>query len=550
MQPAGAPEDVGADLRVRPPFFWRKSALILVLGVLFAGALALRLYRIDEPPMDQAVDRQYWCAINARALYYDATPSVPEWRREIARLNGSRQGALEPSVVEHFAAWLYRIAGGEHLWIPRTLSVLLWTAGGVFIFLIARRIADVDAAVFSTGFYLYCPYGVLASRGFQPDPLMIFMMVAALYAILRHHERPSAGRLVAAAALSGVACIVKPMCGLQIAGAFLALALVRDGLRALIRPQSVLFAAIAFVPPLAYYLHVFLSGKVLHDVATGVLSPGLLLKPFFWPSWLAQIAHVIGYALFATALVGTFLFRGGPRALLLGLWGGYLAYGMVFCAPVSIVPYYQLPLIPVVALAAGPAVALVARRIRATSRRWEASAAVALMLFLVIFVGLASYLQERRKLAASMTSLSGWVVTSYYTRVNPDFESRVRVAEEVGRVTGHSRRLLFLAPDYGHPLLYHGEVCGRGWPSIYDLRGVRLRGGTFDAEKELHAAVASGQYDYFVVTDLVDYDAQPDLKRALTGRFRTVAAKDDYMIFDLRPPAERDGEPGGAGEAR
>ena len=38
------------------------------------------------------------------------------------------------------------------------------------------------------------PFGVLASRSFQPDPLMVSLSLVALWAIVRHDEAPEPRR--------------------------------------------------------------------------------------------------------------------------------------------------------------------------------------------------------------------------------------------------------------------------------------------------------------------------------------------------------------------
>src|SRR3712207_1056603 len=106
----------------------------LLIGLLSIAALGVRVYHIDDPPMDFHPTRQYHSAVMARGYYYEAADSAPHWKRELAILNGQREGIIEPPIVELAAFLAYRVLGGEHLWIPRLLSSVFWLIGGAFLY--------------------------------------------------------------------------------------------------------------------------------------------------------------------------------------------------------------------------------------------------------------------------------------------------------------------------------------------------------------------------------------------------------------------------------
>ena len=82
--------------------------------------------------------------------------------------------------------------------------------------------------------------------------------------------------------------------------------------------------------------------------------PELLTTFGFWKGWLEQIEYMVGYIALVGALFGLLLFRPGlPRAMMAGLWGGYLVFGLVFARHVHTHDYYSLQLVPVVALSLG-----------------------------------------------------------------------------------------------------------------------------------------------------------------------------------------------------
>src|SRR5690242_6844369 len=130
-----------------------------VLFLVCAAAVGIRAYHITDPLLEFHVTRQYRSAAIARALYLPYNSSMPGWAREIAVLNAD-QGALEPTIIEHLAACGYRLAGGEHLWIGRLISIIAWLIGGIAIWRIGRRLMSAAGTLWAVIVYLLAPYGV------------------------------------------------------------------------------------------------------------------------------------------------------------------------------------------------------------------------------------------------------------------------------------------------------------------------------------------------------------------------------------------------------
>src|SRR5215217_5805135 len=278
------------------------------------AAFCLRLYRIGEPLFDFSPVRQYHSALLARGFY--------EWLLTGNLETFPPDGVIEPPILELLASCTYVIIGGEHLWIPRLMSAVFWTIGGVFLYLIARKMVSPTASLLAVAFYLLDPAVVLPSRAFMPDPLMIMLLVMSVYFIVCYHEQHSAGRLMVAGVVSSLALFVKPgICLFQIYGAFFALMVYRRGLLGSLRSLHVYLFAVLTLIPMAIYYALFLRG-----VAGGRIEPELLLSLSFWRGWLWQIEYMAGYVAFTGALLGVLILRPGlPRALLAGLWAGFRA---------------------------------------------------------------------------------------------------------------------------------------------------------------------------------------------------------------------------------
>ncbi len=498
----------------------------IVLLVLFAAGLGIRLRDVTLPLTDFHPMRQYRGALMARAFYYGDDPAIPEWQREVAQKNLASEGFLEPPVMELMVSTLYRIAG-EHLWIPRLLSSVFWVMGGVFLYLLAKRMLSADGALFATAFYLLLPFGVVASRSFQPDPLMIMLLMASLLTIWLYHEKPSTKGLILAAAISGLALFIKPICIFAVYMSFVALAIYRHRTwKAIFKPDFIAFAAISFAPTAVYYLPALFArgGSRLQVNARAQFVPKLLFEQFFWAGWFVQVGRVVGTVPFAGAFIGLLLLpKGRSRFLLAGLWIGYVLFGMTFTYLVSTHDYYQLQLIPVVALSLSPLVTLIMGRIRQIYAQpyWRAAVLVLLLILSTLFSVYENWWRS---------------FFPFYTRSNSNI---VWVGPEVGDHVKHSPRTVFLTEAYGTPLAYYAELAGSNWPSVGDVEVGRIwNDPVLSVQERFEAMCIVPEVEYFIVTDFLEFARQPELQEILYNHYPVLAEGEGYLIFDLRTTSD------------
>jgi 4-amino-4-deoxy-L-arabinose transferase-like glycosyltransferase len=473
--------------------------------------------------MEFARVRQYHGALLARGFY--------EWLRGGHFKTIPPDGIIEPPLLELVASLAYLIVGGEHLWIPRLLSALFWTVGGVFLYLIAKRIVSPNAAVFSVFFYLFVPYSVFASRAFMPDPLMIMLLLVSIFTILRYHEQPTIRRLIIAAIASSLAIFVKPgICVFQVFGAFVSLALYREGVRrSLISPHLLVFTVLSILPTGLYYMYGTVLAGFLQNQASRKVVPQLLLEASFWEGWLGMISIVVGYV----ALVGAFfgmlaLRRGLPRALMIGLWSGYFLFGLIFTFHIQNHTYYSLQLIPVVALSLGPLADLVMKSLNRTvtpnglGQVGLPSYAGLLVLALSISVLGLSVIEQRQTISQ----------IAQQERKAPVHTRYVATFKEIGEVVNHSHRTVILFGTNQYALMYHGRLLGETWPTV--RRGDQEK-QEISAQRLFHRLRYSKKFspEYFITSRewlLLD----EELRRFLTDRFPIAAQGDNYIVFDLR----------------
>lgn len=504
-------------MRTDPARLWNfiLSKQSLLAG-LFLIALAVRLYNVDAPPLDFHPTRQYRSLVISRGYYYQNQASLPEWKRAIAQINMEKQGILEPPVMEMLVSTAYRVIGEEHFWVSRLFTILFWLAGGVLLYRIAMRVAGTLAAFFATVFYLLLPFAVVASRSFQPDSLMVFLMLAAILAVLRYDEGPSKRRLAIAGLLTAAAIFVKPVSTFAIFTVFTALHLYRHGsFKSLAQPKFLLFFPITLLPGLLFYIYGLMNTQEMQTQTQASFLPNLWINPFYWFGWVNQINAVIGYPSFLLALLGVLFFqKGRPLVFLIAWWAGYVLFCLIFNYHIATHDYYHLQLVPLASLSLGPLASLVARRLLEANPAWYERAAIAA----ILLAGLALALYS------GLSRLTG-----------QGFQRQVRLAAEVGEAVHHSTRTVYLDRDYGLPLEYHGELSGVPWPLASDLEWERLAGIPVPgAAERFEKEFSAGQPEYFIVMDLAEYEQQEDLKSFLSQNFSMFAQDDDYLIYKLQ----------------
>ena len=70
-------------------------------------------------------------------------------------------------------------------------------------------------------YYLFVPMGIIISRSFQPDSLMMMLFLASLYLVIGYFETLSMKQLLLAAAVTSVTLLLRPLVLFSIFCAFL-----------------------------------------------------------------------------------------------------------------------------------------------------------------------------------------------------------------------------------------------------------------------------------------------------------------------------------------
>jgi 4-amino-4-deoxy-L-arabinose transferase-like glycosyltransferase len=494
-------------------FFGSRKTLYATLLVIFLLAIGIRFYDLTDLPLDIHATRQLFSALKARGMYYATNPAgVPDWQKEIAIRQWKSIQEIEPPVMETIVANTYRVFG-EHLWIARIYSSLFWVLGGIFLFLLAREITNgINGAVVALMFYLFLPYGTIMSRTFQPDPLMVALIVAGAWATFRWRNAGTWKWAIAAGLLNGLAIFVKNVAVFPLAFAAVALVLER-GIQASAKDkQTWAVAGLSALPTAIYMVYGLFVADFLGQQFAFRFFPQLWGTLGFYLRWKEMIDSVTGFGVFALAIVGVFTAQRRGFALLLGLWAGYFAYGMTFAYHITTHDYYHLMLIPLVALSLAPAAETLLETVtRSRGGLVPARILLGLAVVLVAFIQI-------------------WNVR--VALIREDWQPEAVFWSDLGKTIGYDGPVLTMAPDYGYRLAYWGWQEVDSWLTAGDLAVRELDGRQINLLDKFKDQAAGKRF--FVVTQISKLDDQPEIKNYVNETYPVFARTDEYIIYDLQ----------------
>ena len=516
------------------PTYSRRTNLLLFATalLLLAVGMGVRMYDLTDQPLDFRPTRQLRSAIIARGMYYQMMPEANPSTRRDAILFWHSTGQYEPSILERIVAYTYLATGGENLWIARIYTSLFWIIGGLALFDLARRMALAAynnnrpegssaarvgyltgaAALVALGYYLFLPFGVQASRSFQPDPGMVMCIILSVYSLYRWSETKAWIWAVLAGLLGGIAVLLKVVAAYIVAGAAVGVVLYTLGLKRFWRSLQVWSMAILMITPSAIYYLVENQGRAsTYFTSWTVQLSHLLLEPSFYVRWVSFVQNLMGLMIILLALVGVLIASPRNRALLLGLWGGYILYGLFLPYQMYTHSYYHEQLIPILALSLVPVAQAILERLQQQPKIWQ-----------ILFTGV----------MLAGIAFPAWVAVSTQKAENDRKEPAYW--QEIASYLPDDGKILALTQDYGYRLMYYGWRKVILWPNSGELSLSALRG----SQKEFETLFKNKIEDksYFLVTAFGQFKDQPQLQKTLADNYPVYAQGDGYIIYDLQNP--------------
>ncbi len=513
-----------------------KTRLLLVAVLLFLLGLGLRLFDLDDQPIDFHPTRQLRGAIIARGMYYELSPGMREDSRQKALTFWASTGQYEPPILERIVALGYLILGNEAPWLARVLNTFLWMIGGAALYDLSKRILTENnllsksinqhysieiSALIALAYFLVLPFSVQASRSFQPDPGMVVWIILAAWAGFRWSDETTWKWALLTGLFSGLAIFTKAVAVYTIAGMLIGLTLFsyRDRHRQswlktitciLKSPEVWIIILLSIIPTAIYY-----SGRGVRTaeyLGSWTLSlTSLLVKYDTYLRWLNLVQELLSPIGLLLALLGLFFAAGRIRAMLIGLFFGYFMYGLFLPYQMTSHSYYHLQLVPIFALSMTP----------------------------VLQVGVNSVFKRGRILKITAIAIASicliygsWqALIPLYSR---DYRNEPGYWSNIASLLPEDGKIIALTQDYGYRLMYYGWRKVVLWPNRGEIRLSVLRGGEKDF-RDFFAKRIDGK-SYFLITAFNQFEAQPELKEILNENFELYAKGDGYLIYDLMIP--------------
>ena len=499
----------------------RRIALWIILLI----ALATRLYSVNAPFTDGGQERQTQVAMIARNLYRENLnmlyPRMDIFAPEAGYV--LLEFPLQPALM----AIVYHFVGVQDI-VGRLITIAFSMGSIVFMYWLAKFFLPEKGALIATAIYALTPMSIYFGRAVFPEALLLFFSLGALYYLLRWSEGLKTRYYVLSMAFAATAFIVKAPPGLVMVlplGAVWWVHWRKDLIR---RRDFYLYFGVAILP---IALWAIWSNHI------GSLEPG-------WNPYQLSAIHRWGipnawftqefYFWVLKSLVSVTL---TPLVVLLGAVGlvearrhrlGAVIYAwvaamilFVFLTPGAQASHwnYQVPLIPIGALLAGLGFnGLVNyRRVKVV---WGM-----LVKYRIVMIGL-----------CVLTLLGDGLIYAAVIRDAYDIKKRVPVALEVGKIVQRE------IPNEGFLLLIQPSMVPTT-QAYYMDRKVRPLQDTNDPNyltisnlERWHIRGAIGvvivDTPYGSGTELVRKN--PELLAYLRANYRTVAEKNNYMIYSLR----------------
>jgi len=486
--------------------------------------------------------KQYYSALIARSIYFESQVNIESWKKNPPLIYSTALGSREPKIIEHLAVGGYKLFKGEHIWIPRLLSVLFWIFGALLIYLLVKKLFNPVGALFSILFYLFLPSGMNISRSFMPESLMIMFYIGSISMIVRYYKVQNHRNLIFASIVSGLAILIKFIMVFPIFGGFIFLGIHKHGLKKFLSiAHTFEFFLITYFIGILYYLYQIIFHSTLRGVFSMVLIPNLLSTTFFWKGWLQQIGKITGLI---PLFLSVFCFFGPRdktiRALIMGLLSGYFFYGIVFTYNTATHDYYQMAFFPIVIIMLGQIGKLIegGNKIKLFQKQFSLFSIFISLTFLIVIFSLVYNFQFLNNSTENKLKWPSFFLCgnqfAYFSnnRIEPKI---IKNAREIGKVVKHSTKTIILSKAYGKPFMYYGHFYGKSWPTEDDFWYRRIRGILkMEAAERFNKYFKKFYPEYFVIHDTQLLENQPDLSAFLLNRFFKIKETQDYIIYKIK----------------
>lgn len=475
--------------------FMKKKFEIIFLVLLFLLAFGVRLPKINQPLADWHSFRQADTSAVARHyVNYGYDLLIPRYddlssiQSGIDNLEGYRfvefpfYNFMHAITYDLFDSSGFRLLSFEG--IGRLASILFWLTGGIYLYLLTKKLINIKTAFISLFFYLFLPFGIFYSRTILPEPTMVGLLLISSYYFLSWTQSLGIWPLAVSLLTGTLAILVKPY-AIFLLGPFYFLGFIKRKKIIL----GALFASLLFIPFFAWreWMSKFPSGIPSNQWLFN--AGGMRFMPAWW-RWLfgERIGKLIlGY--WGTALLISGLIKKiNNKNIYLFSWiAGILLYFSIFARGNIQHDYYQIITVPALSVFMGLGVA----KLLPKGFSWKKAHSYIIISFSVLF----------------SLALSWYQVKEYYIINNPVIIEAGNKADEI-----LPKDAKVVAPYNGDTAFLY-QTKRKGWPVV-----------NTDIEKLIELGA-----QYYVS---VNYDQTTNY--LIDQKYKILEQNSRYIIIDLQ----------------
>lgn len=470
----------------------KHNTYLLLVGIVLVG-LVLRLYKFNSPVLDWHSFRQ---ADTASVAVRYAQDGIDVLRPKYHDFSNIQSGQLNPHgyrMVEF--PLLAAEAAALHRLLP-TLSSISWfrlqliffsltTPLSVYV-LVRRWTHDTHTALIAAAICAVLPYNVFYSRALLPEPAVVAFSTMSIALFQSWLDTKKVWLGVVSALHLATALLLKPFV-VFLAPVYISITLATYGKNTWKQWQLVVYAIGSIIPLFAWrrWIQHFPEGIPASDWLLN--GNGIRLRPawFRWLGYERLTKLILGFV--GIVFMPLFVLVGGvARTHILSWWIGILLYFVVFATGNVQHDYYQVLLVPIVAITAAVGIVTLYQMLAKLIHAHIAQAVCVILCAAALF-------------------FSAQQVLQYYNINHREYILAGDRAQELIPSDG-----IVIAPAFGDTAFLF-QTRRNGWPIGFEI-----------AEK-----IADGA-EYYISTS---YD---DEARELEQTYRVLEKTPDYIIIDLQ----------------
>lgn len=476
----------------------KKKELLLLLIIVFGGVI-IRLYQFHRPVADWHSWRQVDTSSVSRNFVKNGFdilhPTFHDLSKGVSLLdNPHGYRFVEFPIYNVLQGGLYSIF--DYFTIEewgRLVTITASVISIIFIFLLTQKYISRQAAFFSAFFFAFVPYSIYYGRTLLPDQLTVSFMLAGLYFFDRWLDRYTWFLYITAIILTSFAILMKPYV-LFFGLAYLYLAWRKFGFGFLVKKELWIFLIFSTSPFILWRFWMAQYPEGIPQSNWLFNGNGIRFKgAFFRWIYAERIGHLIlGYFGLPFVILGIITKTKKEGLLFLSLLMSSLIYMNVLATGNVQHDYYQILIIPMLAIFFGKGVDIIFSRSKDIFNPYVSYVTVVVSILL-------------------MLSLGWFSIRDFY---NLQHNEVLAAGSAIDRITPKDAKVI--APYGGDTtLLYYTNR--QGWPVV---------------DRPFYEFIDAGA-KYIVF-------ANPSVDENNLGTLFTLVEKGpEYIIFDMTKPTEK-----------